>query len=106
MKLTENARLIEAILYLENEPLSIERLCSMTGLSESAVSEALTIIEEAYYSDDHGLALVENSETYSFVPVSTLNDKGLLRQEDRQAPLQGSAGDLVYSCLFPAHNQK
>ena len=75
MKLTENARLIEAILYLENEPLSVERLCSMTGLSESAVNEALTLIEEAYYTDDHGLALVENSETYSFVPVSSLNEK-------------------------------
>ena len=75
MKLTENARLIEAILFLENEPLSIERLCSMTGLSEKAVSDALTEIEEAYYTDDHGLSLVENSETYSFVPVSSLNDK-------------------------------
>ena len=75
MKLTENARLIEAILYLENEPLSVERLCAMTGLNEAAVSEGLTLIEEAYYTDDHGLALVENSETYSFVPVSSLNEK-------------------------------
>ena len=75
MTLTENARLIEAILFLENEPLSVERLCSMTGLTEKAVSDVLTLIEEAYYSDDHGLALVENSETYSFVPVSSLNDK-------------------------------
>lgn len=47
----------------------------MTGLSEKAVSEALTEIEEAYYTDYHGLSLVENSETYSFVPVSSLNDK-------------------------------
>ena len=75
MTLTEDARLIEAILFLENEPLSVERLCSMTGLSEKAVSEALTLIEESYYTDEHGLALVENSETYSFVPVSSLNEK-------------------------------
>ena len=75
MTLTENARLIEAILYLENEPLSIERLGKMTGLSDKEVSKALTEIEEAYYTDEHGLALVENSETYSFVPVSSLNDK-------------------------------
>ena len=47
----------------------------MTGLSDKEVNKALTEIEEAYYTDEHGLALVENSETYSFVPVSSLNDK-------------------------------
>ncbi|MBQ3317304.1 MAG: SMC-Scp complex subunit ScpB, partial [Spirochaetales bacterium] len=75
MTLSDNARLIESILYLENEPLSVERIGKMTGLSDKAVSDALSEISEVYYSDNHGLALVENSETYSFVPVSSLNDK-------------------------------
>ena len=75
MTLSDNARLIESILYLENEPLSVERLGKMTGLSDKNVSDALSEISEVYYSDNHGLALVENSETYSFVPVSSLNDK-------------------------------
>ena len=75
MTLSDNARLIEAILYLENEPLSSERMEKMTGLTPREVSEAVAELSEAYYTDNHGLALVENSETYSFVPVSSLNDK-------------------------------
>jgi segregation and condensation protein B len=39
------------------------------------VTEALEELTEAYYSDNHGLSLVENAETYSFVPVTRLNDK-------------------------------
>ena len=75
MTLSDNARLIEAILYLENEPLSVERMEKMTGLSTREVTDAVAEIAEVYYTDNHGLALVENSETYSFVPVSSLNDK-------------------------------
>lgn len=75
MTLTDNARLIEAILFLENEPLTVERLEKMTGLPEKDITAALSEIAEAYYTDNHGLALVENSESYSFVPVSNLNDK-------------------------------
>ena len=75
MKLSDNAALIEAILYLENEPLSIERMGKMTGLSDKEVSDAIEEISDAYYAGNHGLSLVENSETYSFVPVARLNDK-------------------------------
>lgn len=75
MTLSDNARLIECILFLENEPLSVERLCKMTGLSEKDVSDGLNELSEAYYSDNHGLALVESAETFSFVPCSNLNDK-------------------------------
>ncbi len=75
MNISENAALIEAILYLENEPLSVEKLQKMTGLSEKDVRDGLTELAEAYYSENHGLSLVENSETFSFVPVTRLNDK-------------------------------
>lgn len=75
MTLTENARLIEAILFLENEPLSMERMAKMTGLTELEISDALSEISETYYANEHGLALVENSETWSFVPCSNLNEK-------------------------------
>ncbi len=74
MNLSESARLIEAILYLENEPLSVERISKMTGLTQLEVSESLSEISECYYSYNHGLALVENSETWQFVPCSNLYD--------------------------------
>ena len=75
MNISDNAAFIEALLFLENEPMSVERLQKMTGLSEKQVTEALEELTEAYYADNHGLSLVENSETYSFVPVTRLNDK-------------------------------
>ena len=75
MTLTDNARLVEAILFLENEPLTVEHIGKITGLSDKDISDALSEISESYYEDNHGLALVENAESYSFVPVSSLNDK-------------------------------
>lgn len=75
MNLSEDARLIESILFLENEPLSEDRLSNMTGLTEEKISSALNEIAECYYSDNHGLALVENSETWSFIPCSNLNER-------------------------------
>ena len=75
MNISDNAAFIEALLFLENEPMSVERLQKMTGISEKQVTEALEELTEAYYSDNHGLSLVENAETYSFVPVTRLNDK-------------------------------
>ena len=75
MTLTDNARLIEAVLFLENEPLSVERIGKITGLSDKEITDALSEISESYYSDNHGLSLVENDESYSFVPVSNLNEK-------------------------------
>ena len=75
MTLTDNARLIEAVLFLENEPLSVERIGKITGLSDKEITDALSEISESYYSDNHGLSLVENAESYSFVPVSNLNEK-------------------------------
>ena len=75
MNISDNAAFIEALLFLENEPMSVERLQKMTGLSEKQVTEALEELTEAYYTDNHGLSLEENAETYSFVPVTRLNDK-------------------------------
>ncbi|MCF0261373.1 MAG: SMC-Scp complex subunit ScpB [Sphaerochaetaceae bacterium] len=75
MTLSDNARLIETILYLENEPLSTDRIGKMTGLNEKEVREALTEIADVYYTDNHGLALVESAETFSFIPCTNLNEK-------------------------------
>ena len=75
MTLSETARLVEAILYIENEPLSVERITKMTGLLPLEVDKALEEIAECYYTDGHGLSLVENSETWQFVPCSNLNDR-------------------------------
>ena len=70
MKLSDNAALIEAILYLENEPLSIERMGKMTGLSDKEVSDAIEEISDAYYAGNHGLSLI--SPNLPATPSGTL----------------------------------
>lgn len=75
MLMNEDARLIEAILYLENEPLSIDRLAIMTGLTQLEISNAIAELSEEYYSGQHGLALVESAETYQFVPCANLEQR-------------------------------
>lgn len=75
MLTNEDARLIESILYLENEPLSIDRLAVMTGLTQLEIDKALNDLAEEYYTNTHGLALVESAETYQFVPCSDLEEK-------------------------------
>lgn len=74
MALSNPARLVEAVLFLENEPMTVQKLCSMTELDEQAVRSALDELSEQYYTGVHGLALVENSETWSFVPCTDLYD--------------------------------
>ncbi|MCQ2397904.1 MAG: SMC-Scp complex subunit ScpB [Sphaerochaetaceae bacterium] len=75
MILNNDARLIEAILFLENEPLSTEQLSSMTGLTEIEVSQALADITDVFFSDDHGLVLSESSGFYRFAPAPNLVEK-------------------------------
>ncbi|MCQ2397905.1 MAG: SMC-Scp complex subunit ScpB [Sphaerochaetaceae bacterium] len=75
MTLNDNARLVEAILFLENVPLSVETISSMTGLSEADVNKALADISEIFFVDGHGSALVESEESYQFVPCTNLNER-------------------------------
>lgn len=78
MELSENARLIESILFLENNAVTVEYLSSLTRIGELEVVKLLDEISELYYKENHGITLVESSETYKFVPSSNLND--LLRE--------------------------
>ena len=75
MALSNNARLVESVLFLENEPLSIQRISSITSLDENEIKIVLDEISEEYYKEFHGLSLVENAETWVFVPCADLYDK-------------------------------
>ncbi len=70
---TETA-LVEAILYLEAEPVDIKTLCRISGLSSSAVREALDSLRERYDDDSHGLDIIEIGGGYSFTPKKQLWD--------------------------------
>ena len=70
--LSEEARLIEVVLFIENEPTSMERLCDLTNLRPDTVEDALQELRENYAERGSGLILTEEDELYSFMPAPDL----------------------------------
>ena len=69
------ARLVETVLFIENEAMDRERLASMTGLDDKSVDKALKELDEVYQEKGHGLRLKENSDgSIEFSPCSDLYD--------------------------------
>lgn len=69
------ARLIEALLFLESDPLSIPRLVQLSGLDEGDVTQALDEIAVHWRDHMHGLDLVETQGAYQFVPCADLHER-------------------------------
>lgn len=77
--LTTEARCVEAILFIENEALTVEKLSAMSGLEEKDCRKALRELKTLYEKDGHGLFLKENEDdTVCFAPCPDLYDR--LRQ--------------------------
>lgn len=73
--LSTEARLVEVILFLENEPVNLGKLMKMTGFTETVVKTALSELKEHFAEDLHGLDLVESQDSYHFLPSADLHDK-------------------------------
>ena len=58
LELTKETALVEAILFLEGEPLDEAGLCRISGLSRELVEKALGCLETRYAAPDSGLELV------------------------------------------------
>jgi segregation and condensation protein B len=70
--LSRQMGLIEAILFLENEPRSKEFLAKISGLAGAEVDQALEKIEELYQRQEHGLQLLLVAGGYLFTPKQEL----------------------------------
>lgn len=68
MELTKEIGIIEAILFLENEPITIKMISRISDLAENIVETAMDQIRERCKSDDHGIELVEISGGFTFSP--------------------------------------
>ena len=73
--LSEAGRLVEVLLFLENEPVSLERLMKMTSLGEEQLLAALEEVKGYYNRYMHGLDLVESHGSYHFLPSADLHEK-------------------------------
>ena len=64
--------LIEAILYLETEPVDEAALIRISGLSKEVVDQVIDILNDRYSSDDHGVELVQISGGWTLSPKKEL----------------------------------
>ncbi|MBN2353205.1 MAG: SMC-Scp complex subunit ScpB [Spirochaetales bacterium] len=64
--------LIEAILFLENEPRSKDFLSKASGMSGEEVQAALDALGETYRRKEHGLELILVAGGYFFTPKQEL----------------------------------
>ena len=73
--MSDNARIVEVILYVENEAISISRISELSGLSAVEVKTALKELRELSIQLNRGLQLTEEDENYFFTPSSDLYER-------------------------------
>ena len=71
-KMEKETALIEAILYLETEPVDEAALIRISGLSKEVVDQVIDILNDRYSSDDHGVELVQISGGWKLSPKKEL----------------------------------
>ncbi|MFP4178624.1 MAG: SMC-Scp complex subunit ScpB [Spirochaetaceae bacterium] len=74
MKLKRELALVEAVLFLENEPIEVSRIAGYTQLSADLVKDAIEQLKEKYASVEHGIEPVEISGGVQFTPKAELWD--------------------------------
>ncbi len=72
MTLSREQSIIEAILFLESDPVNIQHLVKVSGLSRDAINEVLSQLEEHYKGTEHGLSLIEMNEGWVLSPKEEL----------------------------------
>ncbi len=60
--------LIEAILYLENEPVNMATLKGITNKSRDELVEAIQTLQDEYSKPSHGIELMEREGAFYFTP--------------------------------------
>lgn len=71
--LSSNARLVETILFLENDSVSKEKLIRMTSLNEDDLYQALEEIKQHFDEFMHGITLTSIHDRYQFLPSRDLH---------------------------------
>ncbi len=72
MKLEKEEALIEAILFLESDPIDLNTIIKITDLSKEVVQEALKNLREDLSDSSRGLELMEIGGGFQLVPKEEL----------------------------------
>ena len=75
MKLEKEMAIIEAILFLENEPIDSKNLSRISGLSREAVDQIVKELKQHFQEERHGLELTEINGGWQFLPKKELWDQ-------------------------------
>jgi segregation and condensation protein B len=73
-ELYKETALVEAILFLEVEPIDLEGIASISGLAKEAVVQAISHLQEKYKDETHGLELIEIGGGFQLTPKRELWD--------------------------------
>ncbi|MGD1819711.1 MAG: SMC-Scp complex subunit ScpB [Pleomorphochaeta sp.] len=73
--LTPNARLVETILFLENDSVSKDKLLRMTNLKEEDLFVALDELEQHFETFMHGIVLSAKHDRFQFLPSKDLHNE-------------------------------
>lgn len=71
--LSNGARLVETILFLENDSVSKEKLMKMTGLNEEEVYASLEELNDHFQNFMHGITLSIKHDRFQFLPSRDLH---------------------------------
>jgi segregation and condensation protein B len=72
MPLDDEAAVIEAVLFLENEPVEPAAISKITKLGSEVVTQALDYLADKYDEPHHGLELVHIADGYHLQPKEHL----------------------------------
>jgi segregation and condensation protein B len=75
MMLDNEMAIVEAILLLENEPIDLEKIVKVSGLSPNVVPEVIDRLKEHYSGDSHGFDIAEYSGSFLLVPKQHLQEQ-------------------------------
>ena len=68
MEFEKESALIEAILFLESEPVTEKSLSAISELSEEVVRKSLEVLKEKYKSDVSGIELEMITGGWALIP--------------------------------------
>lgn len=71
-KMEKETALIEAILYLENEPVDEASLARIAGLSKDVVEKVLELLVDRYSDEAHGIEIIQISGGWILNPKKEL----------------------------------
>ena len=68
INLEREAGLVEAVLFLESNPLSVETIASTTELAVDVVNECIDLLKEKYSQPNSGIELSQITGGYALTP--------------------------------------